>query len=58
MIELKNEQLAIRIAELGAELQSVEDSEGREYMWQAGDEWPRHSPILFPIVCSVNNKTQ
>ncbi|MBR1394741.1 MAG: hypothetical protein IJ559_03675 [Prevotella sp.] len=57
MIELKNEQLAIRIAELGAELQSVEDSEGREYMWQAGDEWPRHSPILFPIVCSVNNNT-
>ena len=39
MIELKNEQLSIRIAELGAELQSVEDSEGREYMWQAGDEW-------------------
>ena len=57
MIELKNEQLAIRIAELGAELQSVKDSEGREYMWQAGAEWPRHSPILFPIVCSVNNNT-
>ena len=57
MIELKNEQLAIRIAELGAELQSVQDSKGREYMWQAGAEWPRHSPILFPIVCSVNNNT-
>ena len=57
MIELKNEQLAIRLAELGAELQSVKDSEGREYMWQAGPEWPRHSPILFPIVCSVNEQT-
>ena len=57
MIELKNEQLAIRVAELGAELQSVKDSEGREYMWQAGAEWPRHSPILFPIVYSVNNNT-
>ena len=26
-------------------------------MWQAGPEWPRHSPILFPIVCSVNDQT-
>ena len=57
MIELKNEQLAIRVAEMGAELQSVKDSEGREYMWQAGEQWSRRSPILFPIVCSVNNNT-
>ena len=57
MIELKNGQLAICVAELGAELQSVKDNEGREYLWQAGAEWPRHSPILFPIVCSVNNDT-
>ena len=57
MIELKNEQLTIRVAEKGAELQSVKDRKGREYMWQAGPEWPRHSPILFPLVCSVNNNT-
>ena len=57
MVELKNEQLTIRVAEKGAELQSVKDSDGREYMWQAGPEWPRHSPILFPIVCSVNEQT-
>lgn len=57
MIELKNDQLTIRVAEKGAELQSVKDADGREYMWQAGPEWSRHSPILFPIVCSVNNNT-
>lgn len=57
MIELKNEQLTILVAEKGAELQSVKDVDGREYMWQAGPEWSRHSPILFPIVCSVNNGT-
>lgn len=57
MVELKNEVLTIRVAEKGAELQSVKDSNGREYMWQAGPEWPRHSPVLFPIVCSVNNET-
>ena len=57
MIELKNEQLTIRVAELGAELQSIKDCNGREYLWQAGPLWPRHSPILFPIVCSVENDT-
>jgi hypothetical protein len=58
MIELKNDELTIRVAEKGAELQSVKDSEGREYMWQADPQfWPRHSPILFPLVCSVNDDT-
>lgn len=57
MIELKNEQLTVLVATLGAELQSVRDREGREYLWQAGPEWPRRSSILFPIVCSVNDNT-
>lgn len=57
MVELKNDVLTIKVAEMGAELQSVKDNSGREYMWQAGEKWPRHSPILFPIVCSVNNDT-
>ena len=30
MVELKNEELTVKVAELGAELQSVKDSEGRE----------------------------
>ncbi len=57
MVELKNELLTIQVAEKGAELQSVKDNAGKEYMWQAGPQWNRHSPILFPIVCSVNNDT-
>lgn len=57
MIELKNDMLTISIAEKGAELQSVKDNSGREYLWQAGKEWPRRSPILFPLVCSVNDDT-
>ena len=58
MIELKNDQLTIKVAEMGAELQSIVDSDGREYLWQADPKyWPRRSPILFPIVCSVENDT-
>ncbi len=58
MVELKNERIAIQVAPMGAELQSIKDNSGREYLWQADpDFWPRHSPVLFPIVCSVNNDT-
>ncbi|MBR1687089.1 MAG: aldose 1-epimerase family protein [Prevotella sp.] len=58
MEELRNEYLTIRVSEVGAELQSVKDADGREYLWQADPKyWPRHSPILFPIVCSVNDDT-
>lgn len=58
MVELSNEQLTIRVAERGAELQSIQDNEGREYLWQADPKyWSRHSPILFPLVCSVNDET-
>ena len=34
----------------GAELCSLRNAEGVELLWQAGPEWPRHSPLLFPIV--------
>ncbi|MCP6745141.1 hypothetical protein NL531_32775, partial [Klebsiella pneumoniae] len=34
----------------GAELQSLRDASGEEWLWQAGPAWPRHAPVLFPIV--------
>jgi galactose mutarotase-like enzyme len=34
----------------GAELISLQDAQGFEYLWQAGPAWRRHSPVLFPIV--------
>ncbi|MEF2554451.1 aldose 1-epimerase family protein [Aurantimonas sp. A2-1-M11] len=34
----------------GAELVSLQDGAGEELLWQAGPEWPRHAPVLFPIV--------
>ena len=58
MVELKNEQLSVVVSEKGAELQSIKDAQGKEYLWQADPKyWNRHSPILFPIVCSVNDET-
>ncbi len=58
MVELRNDSISIRVSEKGAELQSIQDAEGREYLWQADPKyWSRHSPILFPLVCSVNDET-
>lgn len=58
MEQLKNEYLTISVAEMGAELQSIKDAQGKEYLWQANPAyWNRHAPILFPIVCSVENDT-
>ena len=34
----------------GAELCSLKTAEGLELLWQAGPEWKRHAPLLFPIV--------
>jgi len=34
----------------GAELCSLIGADGQEVLWQAGEAWPRHAPILFPIV--------
>ncbi|MDY4854376.1 MAG: aldose 1-epimerase family protein [Prevotella sp.] len=51
---LKNDKLTVEISSHGAELQSIKNAEGHEYLWQ-GDEkyWPRRSPLLFPIVCGL-----
>lgn len=54
MEQIKNEKLTLTVSEHGAELQSIKDKNGKEYLWD-GDEkyWNRHSPILFPIVCGL-----
>ncbi|MBC8130777.1 MAG: aldose 1-epimerase family protein, partial [Rhizobiaceae bacterium] len=42
--------LSAEVAVEGAELVSLRDASGDELLWQAGPEWPRHAPVLFPIV--------
>lgn len=54
MIHLENDFLKVCIKEFGAELCSVVHKEFHiEYIWQAGEEWPKHAPVLFPIVGQV-----
>lgn len=39
----------------GAEMCSLKDQDGLEFIWQAGPAWPRHAPLLFPIVGRLAN---
>jgi galactose mutarotase-like enzyme len=48
---LRNELLQISVKRLGAELTSITDAAGIEYLWQADPRfWTGQSPILFPVV--------
>ena len=53
METISNGILTIKVAEHGAELQSI-TKEGKEYLWQGDAKfWGRRSPVLFPIVGRV-----
>jgi galactose mutarotase-like enzyme len=48
---LRNSELNVAVNFKGAEVCSVKNDKGVEYIWQAKkDVWARHAPILFPIV--------
>ncbi len=47
--------ISATILTLGAELCSFHGADGHEMMWQAGPAWPRHAPVLFPVVGRMKN---
>ena len=56
--ELTSKQLRVTIHGLGAEILSIKNNSGLEYIWQARpDVWPRHAPVLFPVVGKLRNNT-
>lgn len=55
---IKSKELNVDIKSLGAELSSIKDSKGIEYLWQADPAyWASQAPALFPMVGSLHNKT-
>lgn len=52
---LRSDQLTAIVAADGAELHSLKTAKGHELIWQAGPQWPRHAPLLFPIVGRLKN---
>jgi galactose mutarotase-like enzyme len=56
LVTITSEALTTRINPLGAELWSLTDDQGREYMTDADPAfWTGHAPILFPIVGMLND---
>ncbi|TIM62169.1 MAG: aldose 1-epimerase family protein, partial [Mesorhizobium sp.] len=49
-LTLDGDGISASIVGQGAEVVSLRDAEGTQLLWQAGPEWRRHSPVLFPIV--------
>ncbi|MBF7010068.1 aldose 1-epimerase family protein [Novosphingobium resinovorum] len=57
-VTISSGDLTARINPLGAELWSLTDSFGREYMTDADPAfWTGHAPLLFPIVGALNGDT-
>lgn len=53
---LKNATISVSLKSLGAELTSIKDAAGTEYLWQGNpDFWDGQAPVLFPIVGSIRN---
>lgn len=50
-ILIENEELAVEVHHLGAEMQSLRTADGRDFLWNGNAQWwTGRSPILFPIV--------
>jgi len=55
LVTISDGVLSAQINPLGAELWSLTDAEGREYMTDADPAfWTGHAPLLFPIVGALN----
>lgn len=54
---IKNEKLTLTVSESGAEIQSLCDAGGFEYIYDGSGVWNKRAPILFPIVGRLKNET-
>jgi galactose mutarotase-like enzyme len=50
-------ELSACVTAQGAELCVLRDGAGLDYLWPAGPAWPRHAPVLFPIVGRLKDDT-
>lgn len=58
LFEIRSDTLTATISAHGAELLSITDSAGRQYMTDADPRWwTGHAPILFPIVGRLRDDT-
>ncbi len=51
---IKNDKIEVSVEDLGAQMRSIKDATGKEYLWQ-GDEkyWNGSAPNLFPYIARL-----
>ena len=55
---IQNDYLTVAVAEHGAELRSIRDAQGTEFLWQGDPKyWGDQSPMLFPFVGRLTNNS-
>lgn len=54
LLSIKNKQLQLTVDTLGAQIMSIQSTDGCEYLWQ-GDRtyWTDHAPLLFPFIARL-----
>jgi galactose mutarotase-like enzyme len=52
---IRSDRISATVKSAGAELCSLKNADGLELLWQAGQQWQRHAPVLFPIVGRLKN---
>lgn len=58
MLTIENNFLKVSCKPHGAELTSIFSKQTQsEYLWQAGKEWTKYAPVLFPIVGQLKDNT-
>lgn len=57
-IQLNNDKISVTLKSMGAEIISIKDRAGTEYLWQGNpDYWSGQAPVLFPIIGCLRNGT-
>ena len=55
---IQNKYLSVAVDSLGAQLMSLQNSHGLEYLWQGKEPyWKNRSPVLFPFVGRLVDNT-
>lgn len=50
-VEIASDRLRIAVSPLGAELRSVQDRDGAQWLWQGSPTgWSGRAPLLFPVI--------
>ena len=55
--QIKNDKLQVEILSLGAQMCSIKDTDGTEYLWQGNPKyWSDMAPNLFPYIARMTDK--